>query len=877
MLGTKKASTRRAVVILRVALALVTTGATGLLVSAQSASAQGTPPQLISEDSADAYFFPFDSGFSNTTATDETYLTVPATVTATVTATGSDTVVKTLLDNASEGVGSFGSTWNGTDDQGDVVADGSYTIEIVATNSAGSASVSYQREVASGTPGQLTTPTAGATLSGTAGFVFTPDTSFTDTFPISQVSVSCLGTASGASGDGTWQASADTNDCGNGIQDLSTTVTVTDPDGNPQYWTGPTTSVTIANAPQLVSEDSADAYFFPSGDGFSDTTASAQTFLTVPATVTATVLDSSDTVVKTLLDHVSEGRGTFEATWDGTDDQGDVVADGSYTIEIVATNSAGSASVSYQREVASGTPGQLTTPTAGATLSGTAGFVFTPDTSFTDTFPISQVSVSCLGTASGASGDGTWQASADTNDCGNGIQDLSTTVTVTDPLGNPQYWTGPTTSVTIANAPQLVSEDSADAYFFPSGDGFSDTTASAQTFLTVPATVTATVLDSSDTVVKTLLDHVSEGRGTFEATWDGTDDQGDVVADGSYTIEIVATNSAGSASVSYQREVASGTPGQLTTPTAGATLSGTAGFVFTPDTSFTDTFPISQVSVSCLGTASGASGDGTWQASADTNDCGNGIQDLSTTVTVTDPLGNPQYWTGPTTSVTIANAPQLVSEDSADAYFFPSGDGFSDTTASAQTFLTVPATVTATVLDSSDTVVKTLLDHVSEGRGTFEATWDGTDDQGDVVADGSYTIEIVATNSAGSASVSYQREVASGTPGQLTTPTAGATLSGTAGFVFTPDTSFTDTFPISQVSVSCLGTASGASGDGTWQASADTNDCGNGIQDLSTTVTVTDPDGNPQYWYRPDHVGDHRQRPPARLRRLGRRLLLPLR
>ena len=251
------------------------------------------------------------------------------------------------------------------------------------------------------------------------------------------------------------------------------------------------------------------------------------------------MLNSSNTVVTTLLDNVSEPGGYVYPTWDGTDSGGSVVPDGSYTIQIVATNDAGSATVTYQRQVASGTPGQLTAPTAGATLSGTAGFVFTPDTSFTDTFPISEVSVSCLGNSYGASPDGTWQASADTTNCANGTTTLSDTVYVTDPLGVTQNWTGPTTSVTIDNGPQLTTEDSANAYFFPSGDGFSDTTASARTYLSVPANVTATVLNSSNTVVTTLLDNVSEPGGYVYPTWDGTDSGGSVVPDGSYTIQIV--------------------------------------------------------------------------------------------------------------------------------------------------------------------------------------------------------------------------------------------------------------------------------------------------------------------------------------------------
>ena len=154
----------------RVVLALLIVSATALLASAQHTAAAGQPPQLTAEDSSNAYFFPFDEGFSNTTTTSQTFLSVAANVTATV-LNSSDAVVRTLLNKASESAGTFDPTWDGTKTGGGVVADGSYIIQIVASNSGGNATLTYQRQVASGTPGQLTTPTAGATLSGTAGFV----------------------------------------------------------------------------------------------------------------------------------------------------------------------------------------------------------------------------------------------------------------------------------------------------------------------------------------------------------------------------------------------------------------------------------------------------------------------------------------------------------------------------------------------------------------------------------------------------------------------------------------------------------------------------------------------------------------------------------
>ena len=109
------------------------------------------------------------------------------------------------------------------------------------------------------------------------------------------------------------------------------------------------------------------------------------------------VRNSSNTVVKTIQTNVSEQTGFQYAAWDGTNDQDAVVPDGTYTVDIAASNADGQASLTYTRQVASGTPGQLTTPTNGATLSGTTGFAFTPNSSFTANFPISEVDFYCTG------------------------------------------------------------------------------------------------------------------------------------------------------------------------------------------------------------------------------------------------------------------------------------------------------------------------------------------------------------------------------------------------------------------------------------------------------------------------------------------------
>ena len=856
-----------------VAVAAVVAATFGMAAPRPAGAAPEPPSVTPGLTSAQSYFFPSGAGFSEATTDLDYCLSDAANVTVTVLNSGNH-IVRTIQTGVSEpqtGSSCFYNelqlSWDGTDDQGDVVPDGAYTVHIVATNSGGQSSYDFERDVASTSPGQLTSPTSGATLTGTTGFVFTPATAFTSTFTISDVDVSCIGDAQSASGDGTWRASGDTSTCANGSQQLATSVSFTDPFGVGHNWQGSTT-VTLSNAPSITPDTSAQSYFFPSGGGFSDTTTNLNYCLSDEANVTVTVLNSANHVVRTLQTATAEpaiGSCYYDAdqlSWDGTDDQGDVVPDGAYTVHIVATNSGGQSSYDFERDVASTSPGQLTSPTSGATLTGTTGFVFTPATAFTSTFTISDVDVSCIGDAQSASGDGTWRASGDTSTCANGSQQLATSVSFTDPFGVGHNWQGSTT-VTLSNAPSITPDTSAQSYFFPSGGGFSDTTTNLNYCLSDEANVTVTVLNSANHVVRTLQTATAEpaiGSCYYDAdqlSWDGTDDQGDVVPDGAYTVHIVATNSGGQSSYDFERDVASTSPGQLTSPTSGATLTGTTGFVFTPATAFTSTFTISDVDVSCIGDAQSASGDGTWRASGDTSTCANGSQQLATSVSFTDPFGVGHNWQGSTT-VTLSNAPSITPDTSAQSYFFPSGGGFSDTTTNLNYCLSDEANVTVTVLNSANHVVRTLQTATAEpaiGSCYYDAdqlSWDGTDDQGDVVPDGAYTVHIVATNSGGQSSYDFERDVASGTPGQITTPTTGATLSGLAQLVFTPDPTFGTKFTLSRVD-SCLSTGGcatmfDAGPNGTWPTTELTGSLRAGPATLNTTVSFTDPLGNTDTW-----------------------------
>jgi flagellar basal-body rod modification protein FlgD len=64
--------------------------------------------------------------------------------------------------------------------------------------------------------------------------------------------------------------------------------------------------------------------------------------LSAPATVTATIQDSSGTTVNT-LNLGSQNAGSYSVPWTGKDSSGNTVADGAYTCTVTATGSDGTA------------------------------------------------------------------------------------------------------------------------------------------------------------------------------------------------------------------------------------------------------------------------------------------------------------------------------------------------------------------------------------------------------------------------------------------------------------------------------------------------------------------------------------------------------
>ena len=295
----------------------------------------------------------------------------------------------------------------------------------------------------------------------------------------------------------------------------------------------------------------------------------------------------------------------------------------------------------------------------------------------------------CVCSATTESG-GAFSGSLDTTGCPNGTDSIYAVASWTDAFGNAHSWTSPATSVSVQNTPPPPSisiEYGGNTEFSPNGDGQEDT-ATVGFCLSDEANVTATVTNGAGTTVRTLessQDTVTPAwcspynGGQAQLTWDGTSDSGATVPDGSYTLRIHAVDAysqSGDATTDF--DVDTQPPGTLTTPSSGASLTGSASWSFAP----TSGFSVSAVYVYCGSGAASASATtesgGAFSGSLDTTGCPNGTDSIYAVASWTDAFGNAHSWTSPATSVSVQNTPPPPSisiEYGGNTEFSPNGDG----------------------------------------------------------------------------------------------------------------------------------------------------------------------------------------------------------
>ena len=302
-------------------------------------------------------------------------------------------------------------------------------------------------------------------------------------------------------------------------------------------------AVTIDTVPPLITAASiSTALISPNGDGILDGVR-----LSVASTGSTRwsmlVTDAGGTAVRTMA-----GAGSSAgATWNGTNDSGQRVPDGRYTVSLGAADDGGNATVrSFQVTVDTAGPVIATTARPGSFSPDGDGIADRTSLALTSSEAATGVAQILKGTAVIRSwpvtSRTTWSASWDGRSTrGVPVADGSYRyrVTVKDAAGNR----------TVVDAPVMVDRTIGwlrwSGNFHPQ-DGDAIRATSAVGFrLARAARVTLRILDARGAVVRSVWSGRALGAGTKAWTWNGRDNRGAYAPQGLYTAELTATSSLG--------------------------------------------------------------------------------------------------------------------------------------------------------------------------------------------------------------------------------------------------------------------------------------------------------------------------------------------
>jgi flagellar hook assembly protein FlgD len=315
--------------------------------------------------------------------------------------------------------------------------------------------------------------------------------------------------------------------------------------------------------PKIFTPTASPAAFSPNGDGARDT-ATLKAVLSGPDHWAIAVSDASGAVVT----HFSGMGSTIGVVWDGRDDAGRRLPDGSYLASFTATSANGTArpaSVALRIDTVRPVISSLTLSPAvispnGDHLADTARLAFgvneTSRLSLTvlDAKGVAVRVVTAAATASGArqltwdgkvssagglvaAADGTYSVVVRATDVAGNAATARRVVTVDDTLGHP------------VAAPLWLS---------PNGDGVRDTT--VVLFRTTRSAKIGLVFAASNgtTVRRVALGRLAAGRHAW--SWDATSAGGATVADGGYTCTLTAVNAVGTVAVPVRVHVDTAPP-----------------------------------------------------------------------------------------------------------------------------------------------------------------------------------------------------------------------------------------------------------------------------------------------------------------------------
>ena len=534
-------------------------------------------------------------------------------------------------------------------------------------------------------------------------------------------------------------------------------LTATDKLGNAASDTSNAAFLIDSTAPSFGTASSTPATF---SSASSTSSLALEVAETNPDSWTLTIRNAAGIAVRT-----ATGAGSFASfAWNGRNDSGAIVADGTYSWTVDQRDRVGHTSTSPAGSVGidSSAP-SLGTPTSTPAVfspagGGTSSFAVTVTETDPDTWTLTvrngAGAVVRTATGSGAFASYIWNG----KDTGGAIVPDGTytwTVDQSDLFGN-SATSAPGSVAVDSSAPSFGTPTSTPAVFSPAGGG----TANLAVAVTEsdPDSWTLSIRNGEGTVVRT-----ATGSGAFTSfAWNGHNDAGAITPDGTYTWTVeqsdhatnTATSTAGSVGVDSSAP-SFGTPTSTPatfSPATGAT-SSLAVAVTEPDPdSWTLSIRNGAGTIVRTATGSGAFASYSWNG----KDTGGAIVPDGTytwTVDQSDHAGNTASSTAGSVSVD-AGGPSFGTPTSTPATFSPA----TGATSSLAVAVTEPDpdSWTLSIRNGAGTIVRT-----AAGSGAFASySWNGKDTGGAIVPDGTYTWTVNQSDHAGNAATSPARNVA---------------------------------------------------------------------------------------------------------------------